>query len=73
MEWKENLIKLYLYICEDKSIQNYLKSMRMSNNFTPEFTDEEVLTIYLFGVAQNLSKVKHIYQCELGVKNSRTN
>lgn len=34
----------------------------MSNNFTPEFTDEEVLTIYLFGIAQNLSKVKHIYQ-----------
>lgn len=62
MTWKENLIKLYLYICEDKSIQNYLKSHRMSNNHTPEFTDEEVLTIYMFGIMQNLNKVEHIHK-----------
>ena len=62
MTWKENLVKLYLYICEDKSIQNYLAGMRMSNNHSPEFTDEEVLTIYIFGITEKLYKVKHIYK-----------
>ena len=61
MTWKENLIKLYFYISEDKGIQRYLSSMRMSNNQTLGFTDEEVMTVYIFGITQNLSKVKHIY------------
>ncbi len=62
MTWKENLIKLYFYICEDKSIQRYLSGMRMSNNQTVKFTDEEVITVYIFGISQNYSKVKHIYK-----------
>jgi len=33
----------------------------MSNNRVIEFTDEEMLTIYLFGITQRLSKVKDIY------------
>jgi len=33
----------------------------MSNNFSVEFTDEEVLTIYLFGITRHLSTVKEIY------------
>ena len=62
MTWKENLIKLYFYICEDKSIQQYLSGMRMSNNQTVQFTDEEVITVYIFGITQHFSKVKHIYK-----------
>ena len=34
----------------------------MSNNFKPQFTDEEVMTVYIFGVTQGFSKVKHIYK-----------
>lgn len=62
MTWKENLIKLYFYVCEDKDIQRYLSGMRMSNNQTTEFTDEEVMTVYIFGITQQFSKVKHIYK-----------
>lgn len=62
MTRKENLIKLYFYICEDKGIQSYLSSMRMSNNWKPEFTDEEVMTIYIFGITEGFSKVKQIYK-----------
>ena len=62
MTWKENLIKLYFYIWEDKSIQQYLSGMRMSNNQTVQFTDEEVITVYIFGITQHFSKVKHIYK-----------
>lgn len=62
MTWKENLIKLYFYICEDKDVQRYLSGMRMSNNQRVEFTDEEVMTVYIFGITQQFSKVKHIYK-----------
>jgi len=62
MTWKENLIKLYFYICEDRGIQEYLSGLRMSNNQTVKFTDEEVITVYIFGITQNFSKVKHIYK-----------
>ncbi len=61
MTWKENLIKLYFYISEDKGIQQYLSGLRMSNNQTLSFTDEEVMTVYIFGITQKFSKVKHIY------------
>ncbi len=33
----------------------------MSNNQTVGFTDEEVMTVYIFGITQKFSKVKHIY------------
>lgn len=61
MRWKETLVKLYFYVCEDKAVQQYLGGLRMSNNYRPAFTDEEVLTIYLFGIIQQRSKVKQIY------------
>jgi len=61
MTWKENLISLYLHISESKAIENYLLGLRMSNNYKPEFTDQEIMTIYLFGIHQNQTKVKHIY------------
>jgi hypothetical protein len=62
MEWKEKLISLYLYISESKAIKNYLCTIRQSNNCTLVFTDEEAMTIYLFGILQKQSKVKDIYQ-----------
>src|SRR3982751_153031 len=61
MTWKERLISLYCYISEDKRIQQHLATLRMSNNYQPAFTDEEVMTVYLFGIITGLSKVKPIY------------
>lgn len=62
MRWKETLVKLYFYVCEDKGVQQHLGGLRMSNNYRPAFTDEEVLTIYLFGIIGQRSKVKQIYE-----------
>jgi len=62
MRWKENLITLYFYISEDRGIQRYLSGMRMSNNYQPAFTDEEVMTVYIFGIIQGFSKAKHIHK-----------
>lgn len=61
MEWKETLIGLYLYISESKAIKNYLQNIRQSNNNSPQFTDAEAMTIYIFGIIQKHSKVKDIY------------
>jgi len=61
MTWKETLVSLYLHISDDKNIKNYLLSIRQSNNDNHEFTDEEVMALYLFGIHQKYSKVKHIH------------
>jgi len=61
MTWKENLIKLYFYICEDRDIQRHLATLRMSNNQQQIFTDEEVMTVYVFGIVSGRTKVRHIY------------
>ena len=61
MIWKEKLISLYLYISESSEMKNYLRGIRQSNNSLLDFTDEEALTVYLFGILQNHYKVKEIY------------
>jgi hypothetical protein len=61
MNWKEKLISLYLYISESSEMKNYLRGIRQSNNSLLDFTDEEALTVYLFGILQNHCKVKEIY------------
>lgn len=62
MKWEENLIRLYFYLCEDSGVQRHLSELRMSNNQRVEFTDEEIMTVYLFGITQNYSKVKQVYK-----------
>jgi hypothetical protein len=61
METKEKLIMLYLYISEDIELNEWLISFRKSNNYHPEFTDQEIMTIYLFGIVQGMTKTKQIY------------
>jgi hypothetical protein len=61
METKEKLIMLYLYVCEDIELNDWLVSFRKSNNYHPEFTDQEIMSIYLFGIIQGMTKTKQIY------------
>lgn len=62
VEHEENLIRLYLCISENKAIKNYLVALRQSNNFSPGFTDEEAMTIYLYGIMHQLGTVKAIHK-----------
>jgi IS5 family transposase len=55
------LIELYLLICRLYDTQPVLKQQRLSNNHQPLFTDEELLTIYLFGHMQGLTTQRRIY------------
>jgi hypothetical protein len=56
------LISIYLYICDiyDSNLKN--SCQRFNNNNQPEFTDQEVMTIYLYvmHVEQRL-KIKQIH------------
>jgi hypothetical protein len=55
-----NLIELYLLICNFYDNQSVLKHQRLSN-FKPRFTDQELLTMYLFGHLQGHSTQRRIY------------
>src|SRR3954470_10918164 len=61
MTWKERLIARYCYSSEDKKIQQHLATLRMSNHYQPAFRDEEVMTVYVFGIINGRSKVTPIY------------
>jgi len=61
------LISIYLYISEiyDKKLRYYCE--RFSNNSLPEFTDQEIITIYLFAMHyEQKYKISHIYQFASG-------
>ncbi len=55
------LIELYLLICRLYDNQPVLKQQRLSNNHQPLFSDEELLTMYLFGHLQGLTTQRRIY------------
>lgn len=57
------LIEIYLYVCKtyEENLKYYCE--RFSNNDKPEFTDQEIMTIYLFAVHEEQRfKIKHIHQ-----------
>lgn len=56
------LIALYYYICRCYDTELRWHCQRFSNNAQPDFTDEELLTIYIFCVTEEEKfKVKSIY------------
>jgi hypothetical protein len=56
------LVKIYFVVCEkyENELQYYCQ--RFTNNNTPEFTDQEIMTIYLFSVhLEKRFKIKEMY------------
>ncbi len=62
MDWQTQLIWLYVEICRlyKQELQGHCQ--RFSNNHPPEFTDEEVMTIYIFGIMDHRTTVKDIHR-----------
>ena len=58
----DKLIKIYFLICEKfDELQFYCE--RFSNNDEPEFTDQEIMTIYLYTMHhEGHTKIKHIHR-----------
>ena len=61
MNWHGQLITLYLYVCKHYEQTLCAYSQRMSNHADLSFTDEEVITIYLFGVMTKRTNIKQIH------------
>jgi len=62
MKKEIQLIKLYCTVCHYYYTTIAAETQRLSNNFRPKFTDEECITIYLFGIAEGKLTVKAVYQ-----------
>ena len=58
---KEKLIELYCTICQCNDTRFREELQRLSNNNCPQFTDEELITVYLWGKGQQLLTRKAIY------------
>ncbi len=60
--WKTKLIKLYCTICLCSNDSRYqAKMQRLSNNFRPKFTDEELITTVVWGITQRRFELKATY------------
>ncbi len=56
------LIQLYLLVCHVYDTRAQTCFQRLSNNSKPDFTDQELITIYLFGHLQGLFEKKVIHR-----------
>lgn len=57
---KNQIIQIYLLVCDIYDSQSSLKYQR-SSNFKPKFSDEEITAIYLFGQLNQKFKHRQIY------------
>jgi hypothetical protein len=55
------LITLYCTICHRYDTKLWVIVQRLSNNCRPQFTDQEVITAFLWGIIQRQPDVKAIY------------
>lgn len=61
MDWQTLLISIFVYISEQYNTHLWPFCQRMSNNSNPKFTDEELLTIFIYGIMQRRFELKDIY------------
>jgi hypothetical protein len=62
MQWKLELITLYCTVCQAYNSRLAASAQRLSNNFCPQFTDEECITVYLWGIMQQKFTQKAVYE-----------
>ena len=61
MDWQRELISLYVEISKIYHQKLIGYCYRMSNYANLEFSDEEIITIYMFGIMNKNYKIKDIY------------
>jgi len=61
MDWEIRLTTLFVYVSMQYDSHLWVYCQRFGNNNQPDFTDEEVITIFLFGIMQKRSEIKDIY------------
>lgn len=64
MNWELRLIVLYFWVCEsfEQGAGHYAQRMnKNTKNFVIKFTDQEAVTVYLFGLLRKYKEVKDIH------------
>ena len=61
MNWQTQLITIYLYVCKHYEQHLWIYCQRMSNHADLSFSDEEVISLYLFGIIDKKLEIKQIY------------
>ncbi len=59
---ENQLIQLYLLVCQVYDTSSETCFQRLSNNSKPQFTDQQLVTIYLFGHLQGVFEKKAIHK-----------
>lgn len=59
--WQDQLIMLYLVVCQHYQRALWVQAQRFSNNNQPSFSDEELMTLYLFGTIKRHRSLRAIY------------
>ena len=62
MDWQAQLITIYLSVCAHYGNELWVYNQRMAPYADLKFTDEEVITIYLFGVIDKKRNIKAMYE-----------
>lgn len=61
LDWQDQLVELYCLLCTEYRTELWTHVQRLSPNAHPAFTDEEVLTVYLYGLLQQLRTLQAIH------------
>ena len=56
MNWQIQLITIYLMVCKHYESHLWIYCQRMSNHTDLSFSDEEAITLYLFGVLDKIER-----------------
>ena len=60
-KWQLELISLYCNVCDIYNTTLTDVAQRLSNNHRPQFSDEECISVYLWGLLQRRFTVKSVY------------
>ena len=62
MDWQLQLISIYLFVCKHYERGLCWECQRMTNYADLSFSDEEVLTVFLFCVIDGRKELKDIHK-----------
>ena len=62
MDKETRIITLFCAVCHHYDNALVIQAQRCSNNFCPKFTDEEVITTYIWGIYNQKFEVKACYE-----------
>lgn len=62
MDWQDQLISLYLFVSNQYQTHLFSYCQRMTNYANLSFSDEEVITIYLYGIIEGYRTIKSIHR-----------